>query len=92
MKKNDATWPEFSRSACALGANDDVWADGAVTTNEAAEWLGCSKRTLWRWMDEGRLPYRHVGHRRRIPLATLREILPSPACGYGSFARRRGDE
>jgi excisionase family DNA binding protein len=55
------------------------WSEGAASTPEAQAWLGCSRRTLWRLMDRGELPYRMVGHRRRIPIASLREILPEPA-------------
>ena len=55
------------------------WSEGAASTSEAAEWLGVSRRTLWRWMDSGELPFRMVGHRRRVPIASLRRILPEPA-------------
>jgi excisionase family DNA binding protein len=63
----------------SVGIESTDWSEGAATTPEAQAWLGCSRRTLWRLMDRGELPYRMVGHRRRIPIASLREILPEPA-------------
>ena len=78
---------EFLTSSVLIPNSGDVkgmdqeidWSEGAASTSESAEWLGVSRRTLWRWMDSGELPFRMVGHRRRIPIASLRQILPEPA-------------
>lgn len=38
-----------------------------LTPNEAAEFLGVSRGFVTKLMDEGTLPYHHVGTHRRIP-------------------------
>jgi excisionase family DNA binding protein len=42
-----------------------------VTPNEAAEILNVSRTYVLKLLDEGKLPYRHVGAHRRIPYADL---------------------
>ena len=50
----------------------------AASTPQAQDWLGRSARTLRKLMDRRDPPYRMIGHDCRIPIASLREILPEP--------------
>ena len=49
----------------------------SVSAPEAAEMCGLSKTTLYICMNDGRLPYVKVGHRRLILLTDLEEFLVS---------------
>ena len=51
----------------------DEW----LTTKEASEYLKIHRRTLYRMMDDGRLPYRSIlgSGRRRIRRADLEAVL-----------------
>lgn len=44
-----------------------------VRVPEAAAMLGTSERTLYRWIDEGKIPSLAVGRVRLIPLKALEE-------------------
>ena len=51
--------------------------DGSVYLTEAAEIVGVSRRTLYLWMADGKLPYTKVtfGHRsRRVKLAHVQRL------------------
>jgi excisionase family DNA binding protein len=58
-----------------------AWIEGAATVSEAAAWLKCSRRTLFRLIEQGEMPSRLVLGRRLIPVAYLKRLLPAPACG-----------
>ncbi len=60
---------------------ESLWVDGAATVGEAASWLKCSRRTVFRMIESGELPSRLVLGRRLIPVSSLRRLLPAPACG-----------
>jgi excisionase family DNA binding protein len=67
---------------------DSIWLDGAASTAEAARWLGCSRRTVWRLIEDKTLTTRSIGRRRLVAIASLKELLPAPACGVESVANR----
>ena len=58
----------------AKSQRERMVADGMVTTTEAVEWLGVSRRTLWRMMDRGDLPWVHIGRGRYIPRRALIQL------------------
>ncbi len=60
-----------STSGGSKPAEADVAADREVNANRAATLLGVSRSFLVAAMDEGKLPYRKVGARRRVRLAAL---------------------
>lgn len=46
-----------------------------LTTGEVASLLGVSRQYAVRLLDDGRLPYRRVGNRRRVPLRAVLRYL-----------------
>jgi len=67
---------------------DSIWLEGAASTAEAARWLGCSRRTVWRLIEDETLTTRSIGRRRLVAVASLKELLPAPACGVESAPNR----
>lgn len=58
----------------ALAANQAVTIaprDKQMTTQEAADFLGCSRPTLIKLVERGEIPYTKIGRHRRITLASL---------------------
>jgi excisionase family DNA binding protein len=70
---------------------DSIWLDGAASTADAARWLGCSRRTVWRLIEDKTLTTRSIGRRRLVAIASLKELLPSPACGVEANPNRIKD-
>jgi excisionase family DNA binding protein len=67
---------------------DSIWLDGAASTAEAARWLGCSRRTVWRLIEDKTLTTRSIGRRRLIAVTSLKKLLPAPACGVEAIHNR----
>ena len=65
-----------------------AWIEGAATVREAAAWLRCSRRTLFRLIEQGEMPSRLVLGRRLIPVLCLKRLLPAPACGAEAVQNR----
>lgn len=60
-----------------------------VSTVEAARRLGVTQATLWRWIEEGRLPSYRVGRKLlRIRLSDLEDFLENCRVAPGSLGRR----
>jgi excisionase family DNA binding protein len=55
----------------------DLVADGLVTVNEAAEWLGLGRAKLYKMMEQGELAYVKIGRARRIPRGALVDVAVS---------------
>jgi excisionase family DNA binding protein len=55
----------------------DLVADGLVTVNEAAEWLGLGRAKLYKMMEQGELAYVKIGRARRIPRGALVDVAIS---------------
>jgi excisionase family DNA binding protein len=74
-------------SALASSRGDDAVEEKYITIAEAAELLGVSRSTLWRWIDQGMLSAYRFGQRRvLIRQADLKELISpvreaSPARG-----------
>lgn len=47
---------------------------GLAKVHEAAAYLSCSRSTIRRMLDSGRLPHKLVGSHRRIPWTALYEF------------------
>jgi excisionase family DNA binding protein len=45
------------------------------TINEAAELLGVTRKTIYQWMDSGRLAFVVVGERRRITQDAMQAFI-----------------
>lgn len=63
---------ENTAPKCSCGAERDPL---VLTIDDAAELLSVSKRTLWNLMSRGVIPYVHLGKRRLIPYAELRQVI-----------------
>ena len=48
-----------------------------LSVTQAANVLGCSRATCYRWVREGRIPALHVGRRILIPRKALEDWLAS---------------
>lgn len=70
MATDTDTAPE--RIALALDTSPERIAFGV---DDAAQAVGISRTTLYRWMDHGGLPYRQVGGRRLVIVCELRNWL-----------------
>jgi excisionase family DNA binding protein len=69
-----ATLPLLSTVLCELGHGKNVVVlatDTEVTTQQAADFLNVSRPYLVKLLEEGKIPYRLVGPRRRVLLADL---------------------
>lgn len=55
------------------------WAEPHLTLQEASDAFGVSRRTLWRWIADGRLTARRVGRRVYIARSEVRRLRDSPA-------------
>jgi len=55
----------------------ELVADGLVTVNEAAEWLGLGRAKLYKMMEQGELAYVKIGRARRIPRGALVDVAVS---------------
>jgi excisionase family DNA binding protein len=64
------------------------WIEGAATVREAAAWLKCSRRTMFRLIEQGEIPSRLVLGRRLVPVSWLKRLLPAPACGAETVPNR----
>ncbi len=53
----------------------DIWLDGAVTVTGAAAMMACSRKTIFVFMKEGRLPWARFGAQRRIPRKAVIDFL-----------------
>ena len=52
-----------------------------LTGEQAADYLGVSIKTIYRWRRQGRLPSPHTGPLRRIDLLSLMPLPPQRAGG-----------
>ena len=57
--------------------------DELLTVSEVAERLRISSMTIYRWIEEGRLPAMQIGKQYRVRVADLDEILESSRVGVG---------
>ncbi len=48
-----------------------------LTTNEAVDFLRCSKPTLHRWKKEGIIPHVRIGHNIRYKESDLKKLIES---------------
>ena len=55
----------------------ELVADGLVTVNEAAEWLGLGRSKVYTMMEQGELAYVQIGRARRIPRGALVDVAVS---------------
>lgn len=65
---------------------EDVELDAAVTIEEAMELLGVSRRTVWKYLLEGKMRrlWRQAGSRTMIPIADIHEMMrPRPRKARG---------
>lgn len=53
----------------------EAWAEGAMTTTQVKNLLQVSKKTLFVWMKNGKLPWAQLGSRRRIPRRAVLDLL-----------------
>ena len=44
----------------------EIWADGALTVSKCAQFMDCSRKTVFEKMNNG-LPWGRFGEQRRIP-------------------------
>lgn len=51
--------------------------DGAISIKEAVQFTGISRTTLYKLMENGKLPYGCIGRRRLLHRNALRELLAS---------------
>lgn len=54
---------------------------GLLRASEVAEILKIGKQTVYRLLNENKLPYLTIGHQRRITGKSLREFLQMPPDG-----------
>jgi hypothetical protein len=69
----------------------DEWMDGGLSVNEASEFAGVGRTTLYDWMNTGLVVYRKHGARRIVSRRSLARRLSegSPGrCGIDSTATR----
>ncbi len=59
--------------AVAADRNDGWVADGFATVEEAADYLGLSRATVYKLMEIGHLPYAKFSKSRRLPWKAMRE-------------------
>jgi excisionase family DNA binding protein len=58
-------------------------AEGFADVPEAAEFLGLSRSTIYKLMEDGSLPYAKFGKARRIPWRAVREYGDRCLVGAG---------
>jgi excisionase family DNA binding protein len=56
----------------ACYADVDLFEEGFMTVNAAAEHLKLDRSTLYKIMDRGELPFSKLGKSRRIPIRAIR--------------------
>lgn len=61
----------------------DLYADGAVSVEAAALFVGLSRASIYKLMDRGELPYSKLGTRRLIPKRALVELLAANSTTTG---------
>lgn len=66
-----------------VAPSDDANADAVITTGQAAEILGVSRRTVTRMLDRGELPGIRLGlnHHRSVRLADVLTFKERGGCG-----------
>jgi excisionase family DNA binding protein len=60
---------------------EDLVSDGAVTVDEACQFLGLKKSTVYVLMDDGTIPSLEIRGRKLIPKKALVELLASKMTG-----------
>jgi excisionase family DNA binding protein len=57
----------------APGRNDELVAEGFATVEEAADYLGQSRATVYKMTESGQLAYAKFSKSRRLPWKALRD-------------------
>lgn len=52
--------------------NDEGMSEGMMTVEEVAKYFAVCRRTVWKWMDAGDLPYFLKDRVRRTPRSAVR--------------------
>lgn len=53
----------------------DAWRDGSMSVTDAAGFLSCSRKHVYALMERGVLPWGRLGKARRIPRASVVDLL-----------------
>lgn len=84
LEQIDARLAGLERAVAEVGAavlsppeSGSDWADGAMDTVQAREFLSLSESELYKLMGRGELPYRHYGVKRLLPRRALVRWLES---------------
>jgi excisionase family DNA binding protein len=56
-------------------ATQKLLAGGLLTIDQAEKFAGLGRSTLYKYMDEGALPYAKIGRARRIPKQALIDFV-----------------
>ncbi|MBM4071005.1 MAG: helix-turn-helix domain-containing protein [Planctomycetes bacterium] len=58
----------------AENKNDEILLDGLERVSQSAAFLGVSRSQIYKWISEGVLPSVKIGHSRRVPIRSVRDL------------------